>query len=322
MTPSAPDLCWVLTEGKAGMERQGLGLAKALQLPIETKRVQPRFPWRQLPYWAFPRDPRKTLDENSDAIAPPWPRVLIGCGRQSIPFSIAIRKWSGGKTFTVQTQSPKVPAKLFDLVVPPLHDRLEGANVFPILGAPHPITPLALSAARAAFAPRFEHLPAPRIAVLVGGSSKTHKLDARRAKEIAHDLSRLADAGAGFMVTASRRTGEENTRILREALARPNVVFWDGAGLNPYEAMLAWADAILVTADSVNMAVEAAVTGKPVHVIALPGRSAKFDRFHAELAARGITRPFKGTLESWTYPPLQETARAAAEIKRRLAARA
>lgn len=319
---SEPDACWIVTEGKPGMERQGLGLAKALQMPFETKRVQPRFPWRQLPYWAFPRDPRKTLDESSSALNEPWPRVLIGCGRQSIPFSIAIRKWSGGKTFTVQTQSPKVPVKLFDLVVPPLHDRLEGANVFPILGAPHPVTPRALAAARTAFAQRFEHLLSPRIAVLIGGSSKTHKFDAKRAAEIARDLARLAEAGASLMVTTSRRTGEENARILREALARPNVVFWDGAGLNPYEAMLGWADAILVTADSVNMAVEAAVTAKPVHVIALPGRSAKFARFHADMAARGITRPFKGVLESWTYPPLQETARAAAEIKRRLAARA
>jgi len=317
---SAPDTCWIVTEGKPGMERQGLGLAKALQMPFETKRVQPRFPWRQLPYWIFPRDPRKTLDENSSVLAEPWPRVLIATGRQSIPFSIAIRKWSGGKTFTVQTQSPKVPAKLFDLVVPPLHDRLTGPNVFPIVGAPHPVTPRALAAAREAFAARFKALPTPRIAVLIGGASKTHALDEKRAREIARDLSRLAEAGAGLMVTTSRRTGEENARTFREALARPNVVFWDGAGLNPYEAMLGWADAILVTADSVNMTVEASVTGKPVHVIALAGRSAKFDRFHADMAARGITRPFKGTLDAWTYPPLQETARAAAEIKRRLAA--
>ena len=96
---------------------------------------------------------------------------------------------------------------------------------------------------------------------------------------------------------------------------------WDGEGANPYSAFLAVADAILVTEDSTNMAVEAASTGKPVHILPLPGGSPKFARLHADLRERGAARPFTGELAPWSYEPLRETERAAraviAALKRR-----
>ena len=75
-----------------------------------------------------------------------------------------------------------------------------------------------------------------------------------------------------------------------------------------------------MTCDSVSMVSEACSTGKPVYVIELEGGSAKFARFHDRLRARGITRPFDGALESWTYEPLDDTACVAAEVRRRMAA--
>src|SRR6185437_7433416 len=96
---------------------------------------------------------------------------------------------------------------------------------------------------------------------------------------------------------------------------------WDGSGENPYFAFLAAADIILVTEDSVNLATDAATTGKPVHVLAMAGGGRKFERFHADLAARGVARPFDGRLATWSYAPLDETRRAAAEVLRRYYAR-
>jgi hypothetical protein len=96
---------------------------------------------------------------------------------------------------------------------------------------------------------------------------------------------------------------------------------WDGAGENPYFGLLGLADAVLVTADSVSMVSEAAASGKPVHVVDLDGGSAKFARFHAGMRAAGITRPFAGAIEAWRCSPPDDTARAGAEIRRRLATR-
>ncbi|MBL4721816.1 MAG: mitochondrial fission ELM1 family protein, partial [Alphaproteobacteria bacterium] len=63
---------------------------------------------------------------------------------------------------------------------------------------------------------------------------------------------------------------------------------------------------------------EACRTGKPVHVIDLEGGSAKFTAFHKSFEDAGYTRPFSGDAAEWTYEPSDETARAAAEIKRRM----
>ena len=110
--------CWVVTEGKAGMENQALGLAEAIGYPVSVKRLNVRQPWRSLPSALWFR-PFSALASSGDTLEPPWPDLLIGCGRLSIPLSIAVRRASGGKPYTVQMQHPRVALSNFDLVVPP-----------------------------------------------------------------------------------------------------------------------------------------------------------------------------------------------------------
>jgi hypothetical protein len=109
--------------------------------------------------------------------------------------------------------------------------------------------------------------------------------------------------------------------LLEARLKGLNAFIWDGSGENPYFAMLGLADAIVVTADSVNMVSEAAATGKPVHVVPLEGGSKKFARFHRAMEEAGITRPFRGAIEQWTYRPPDDAACAAAVIRDRFARR-
>jgi hypothetical protein len=123
------------------------------------------------------------------------------------------------------------------------------------------------------------------------------------------------------MITPSRRTEPEAARILGDALAGLRADIWDGTGENPYFGLLALADAILVTRDSVSMTSEAIFTGKPVHVIDLDGSSRRIELFHAHMQRQGYTRRFTGTLETWTYTPPDDTAMAAARIKPLLDAR-
>jgi hypothetical protein len=301
-----------VTNGTAGMENQALGLAERLGFPIVAKRIRLSWPWNQLApfHWG---SPFSRLAAGSDPIAPPWPRIAIGVGRESIPVMTAIRRASGGRTLLVQCQDPRVPLARFDLVIPPEHDAVSGDNVFPILGSPNRITPRKLADARAQFADRFQPLRTPRLAVLIGGKSKAYRFDSTATTNLTNALVELSKT-MGLMVTVSRRTGEENVARIAAALKDSRAYFWNGEGENPYLGVLGWADAFLVTADSVNMACDAAVTGKPVHIFPLPGGSAKFDRFHQMLMARGISRPFKGRIEQWDYAPLDETGRAAKRI--------
>jgi hypothetical protein len=103
--------------------------------------------------------------------------------------------------------------------------------------------------------------------------------------------------------------------MLQERLAGLPAEIWDGTGENPYFTYLALADAFLVTADSVSMISEAAATGKPVHIFDLDGGNAKFARFHQIMRNAGITRAFAGRIEQWSYPVLDDTARAGAALR-------
>jgi mitochondrial fission protein ELM1 len=210
----------------------------------------------------------------------------------------------------------------FDVVVPPIHDGLEGPNVLSIVGACHRVTPEKLDQELMDFAPPLDDLPGPRFAVLIGGKSKRQDISAARARDIADSLVALQrETGATLLATLSRRTGEEARLRFRTWLAPHCAVFYEGDGPNPYFAMLGAADHIFVTADSVNMATEAAATAKPIHVLAVDGRGGKLERFHRSLMRRGCARPFSGKLETWSYPPLLETDRVAAAVLTAWAAR-
>jgi mitochondrial fission protein ELM1 len=309
-------ICWVVTDGKVGMENQCVAVARRLGLDPIIKRVKMRAPWKQLSPWGLRLGNRWSLSPAGDQLDGPLPDILISTGRHSVTSSLAIRDMTRGKCLRVQIQNPGIDPGNFDLVVVPRHDRLSGPNVLVTRGAPHGVTPDVLAAAKDKFAPRLAHLPQPRIAVLLGGNNGVYKLTPLAAQNLAECLSTLARTNHGsVMVTASRRTGAEIEALFKARLANVAGEFWDGTGDNPYLGYLAYADHIVVTADSVNMVCEAASTGKPVHVVPLDGGSDKFRRFHEGLVADGITRPFHGTLESWTYPTFDDTEIVAERIR-------
>lgn len=315
--------CWVVSDGTPGMENPCLGIAGALGVDPVVKRIALRRPWRDLvPFLRVGLSHAFTAE--GDAIAPPWPDLLISSGRQSTAASLFVRRAGRGRTLTVHFQDPQVSPELFDLVVVGEHDRLRGRNVMRIKGSPHRVTPGLLAAAAERFGPGLSHLPRPRAAVLIGGSNKVYALTPSIMGELAPALARLTEEGGwGLMVTASRRTGADNEAILRARLEnhgseKGGAVVWDGTGDNPYFGYLALADAIIVTCDSVNMVSEACAAGKPVHVIELAGGSPKFRRFIEGFYTAGLARPFDGTMPSWTPPAWNETGRVADEIRRLL----
>ena len=219
----------------------------------------------------------------------------------------------------MQLQNPGIAVSRFDMVVAPRHDRLTAPNVVATRGALHRVTPRRLREAAQAFAPTVARLPRPLVTVLIGGRNRVYRFGAAEARRLADGLAALARGGAGLAVTLSRRTDGAVERVLRDTLAGLPAVIWNGAGANPYYGYLGLADAVVVTCDSVSMVSEAAATGKPVWVAHLPGGRAKFRAFHDDLERDGVTRPFTGRpLESWTYPPFDDTAAVAAEVRRRL----
>lgn len=323
--PAEPINVWAVSDGRAGIENQAVGLAEALarRTPIRltTKRVIVRAPWSWMPAGLIPY-PRAVLTPRSDDIIPPWPDIWIGCGRASLPLSMGVRDWSKRKTLVVQLQDPRVNPREFDIVVPPIHDGLEGQNVLPIVGACHRVTADKLDQAVNEYPAPLDDMPSPRLVALIGGKSKRQDISAKRARQIADSLvNAQKQTGGTLLVTLSRRTSEDAKLQFRTYLAPHCAVFYEGEGVNPYFALLGTADHIFVTADSVNMATEAAATGKPVHILQVDGSAGKLEKFHKSLARRGCSRTFNGKLETWTYPPLLETDRVAGAVLTAYAAR-
>ncbi len=313
-----PRIAWIITEGHAGMESQCRGLSEALGLDPIVKRVTIRLPWEWLPGRLWPR-PLAALSRNSDRLEPPWPDIVISCGNVSAPLGVAIKRASGGATRIVHIQDPKMDPALFDFLVASRHDRLAGENVFVTRVAVHGVTAEKLAIAANAWRAKFANLPRPLVAVLVGGPNRRHQMTPGVVERLAAQLLALKQKhGASLAITPSRRTGAANTAILRDRLSGSDVYFWQGQGPNPYLGLLALADAIVVTEDSVSMTSEACATGKPVYVVELRGQSRRIGKFHDMLRSDGVTRRFDGTLAAWTYAPLDDTARAAAAIRARL----
>lgn len=315
--------CWIVTDGNAGMENQCLGLAEALGVTPIVKRIRLRAPWDWLPprLGALGR-PLRHLDPAGDALAPPWPDLLIATGRKTVAAAAAIRRMSG-RTVAVQIQNPHFPFGAFDLVVAPRHDGLSGVNIICTAGALHRVTRARLDAAAEEFRAGLAHLPRPLFAVLIGGPNKVYRMNPSVIAGLCAGLRRLASvAGCGFAVTPSRRTGEANIAALRDGLKEVPHILWEGEGPNPYFGYLGLADAVIVTADSVNMISEAAATGRPVFVFDLPGGSPKFRAFHAAMRESGAVRPFSPDsvfpLESWTPPEIDDTAMVVKAVRRLL----
>lgn len=309
--------CWIITPGEAGFESQARGLAEALGTVPVLKRVRVKRPWTWIPgvWW---RHPLAVLTADSDPLTPPWPDLVVSCGRIAAPVAVAIKQASGGTTRTAHIQDPLMPLAEFDVVIAPRHDGISGPNVVATTGAIHCVTPAKLAAAAEHWHSRFAALPRPLLGALIGGSNGRFALDHEAVSRIAEDLAALArQHGAGLVVTPSRRTGADNEKLLRERLAGIPAFIWDGTGDNPYFGILALADALVVTEDSVSMTSEALSTGKPVYVARLRGRSRRQRRFQDSLTRAGFTRPFNGELAQWSYAPPDDTNRAAAECRRR-----
>jgi mitochondrial fission protein ELM1 len=311
--PASPPSSWILTEPYAGLQSQALGLAEAAGLSPGLRTLQPRWPWSMI---SAPRWPWPLRSVDGAALAGPMPDVIFGCGGMAGAVGAALRR---PDRRIVHIQHPRMPLRRFDLVVVNRHDEIDGPNVIVTRTALHRATAARLAEAAETWRPVFAHLPRPLVAVLVGGTNGRFKLDASVADGLAQSLaSMMRQDRVGLVLTPSRRTDPAVTRILRETLEPLGAFVWNGEGDNPYFGMLALADMIISTIDSVSMVSEAAATTAPVMLASLPGRSRRIGLFTRHLIAEGRVRPFEGRYEHWPVSPLDDTLAAAQEMRHRL----
>jgi uncharacterized protein len=303
---------WILSEGLAGLQAQALGLAEAAGLTPDMRVLKPPAPWKWIAARLWPRP----LSVVADTVRAPLPDLVIGCGGMAAAVLAALR---GKSRPVVQVQNPRMDITRFDLIVANRHDELTGPNVIVTRTALHRVTPDRLATEAERWRGRLSSIPRPLVAVLLGGSNGRYRLDAAAGAKLAADLAGMMRRdNVGVMVTPSRRTDPAVTALIAQAVEPLGGRVWDFAGENPYFGMLALADLIVVTQDSVSMISEAAATNAPVLVAALPGRSRRQGLFLQTMRDEGRVRMFDGRFAPWPVTPVNDTPEAAAIMRRRL----
>lgn len=324
---------WLLADDRAGNRSQVLGVGRALGIPFEIKNIE---------YTAAAALPNYMLMESFSAVtqssrvnlAAPWPDIVIAAGRRTAPVARKIKSLNNGRSMLVQIMYPgSFGEDDFEIICVPRHDTMEKApNRFEMIGAPHNVNANTLEAARLQWKGKFDHLPKPMLALIVGGDTKRKKFTSQMAAELGSRVAKLAAAAGGsILLTTSRRTDDDAGKALIDAISDvPSFVFNWGENENenksekaenPYMAFLAMADHVIVTGDSVSMCLEAAGTEKPLYIYS-PKKltSHKHGLLHKDLYAQGYAKPLEevSALSAWSHKPLNAANDIAREIRKRL----
>ncbi|XP_050230260.1 mitochondrial fission protein ELM1-like [Mercurialis annua] len=276
------------------------------------------------------------------------PLLVVASGRDTVSVASSIRLLAPENVFVVQIQHPRSHLDRFDLVITPHHDyyRLTphaqeqipwflrrwiisreppDRHVVLTVGALHQADSAALRAAASIWHDKLAVLQKPLLIVNIGGPTRNCEYGTDLAKQLTNMLQKVLWSCGSVRISFSRRTPEKVSKIIVKELGDdPKVYIWDGEGPNPHMGHLAWADAFVITADSVSMLSEACSSGKPVYVIGAERCTWKFADFQKRLLEMAVVRPFTGEediSETWSYRPLNDTTDAAARVIEALARR-
>jgi mitochondrial fission protein ELM1 len=312
--PASSLRVWYMTTGETGTRHQARGLALALSPSAEERTIRVSRLWAALPAKLFSRT-LAGISEVEGCLKPPWPDVLVTCGRRSALAAMALQHRNTSPMVMVHIQPPAVP-QAFDLVVVMAHDELSGDNVVQARTALHGVRAEALAVAGGQADPRFARLPRPWTGVLLGGSTQRHSFTAEDARALITQLDALrAATGGSLLITPSRRTPAAAVATLGWRYASdPSVFLWDGDAPNPYLAILASSDHLVVTSDSISMISEALATRAQVLIHSAP-TGGRHERFVADLLCQDLVARIGAPPPPPRLSGLDEMPRIAARVE-------
>jgi mitochondrial fission protein ELM1 len=295
---------WLIDAYRAGERGQVRALVDALGWPCETKVLSYRS-HVFLPHVLGQSTLRGITADSAAKLVAPWPDLVISCGVRNEPVCRWIRAQSRGKTRYVHVGRPWASLDKFELVVTTPQYRVpEHPNVLNNMLTLHSVTAQRLSQAREEWEVAFADLPRPHFAVVAGGDSGPFTLGPKAATRLGQQASRMASAhGGSLLVSTSSRTSKAAVNALQEAITVPNYCYrWQAAdNENPYMGILAWADRLIVTGDSIAMLSEACATRKPVMIFDLGGMRDPSDGSDRDFRPGGALYAF---LLRWLWQPL------------------
>ena len=240
-----------------------------------------------------------------------YPRILVTCGRRVAGISMALKtraNRAGAGITTIHLQDPRLDPEYFDILIVPQHDHVRGANVIVTKGALNWMSQSYIAASAKTVPQQWQVAASPRVAVMIGGDNRRYKISHHMAKHMAQQLVAFAAANsANLFLVPSRRCPDTVLRHLQTELPSSRYVVTTNDQPNPYPGVLAIADAVIVTSDSVNMASEAASTGKPVMIAYWQAETGRIAKFHKTMQDNNHTAPLTPLLPARPFVPLDES---------------
>ena len=302
---------WVVTEGMAGTENQCLAVSHALEIQPVVKRIGLTQPWKFLsPYLGFEVPETFT----GDALAPPFPHIIIAAGRKAIAACRYIKQQSPN-TFIVFLQNPRAAYKIFDLIAAPAHDTLTGNNVISTIATPTKFNPDYIKNIQQKNSSPFLHPNKIKIGFLIGGGIAGRAMPACEQNKILETIKNLqTQTGYELFIIGSRRTPLSLSNDLKTIA--PSSWFMGDTRPNPYEPVIAYSDIVIVTSDSPSMLSDAASAGKASYSLGAP-KTTRHKALINTLTNHGFIKEYKGNCEPFIPPVLNDAALIAAEIRRK-----
>ena len=295
---------WLITDGKIGDQVHCLAIAEALKISYEERVVKPPSPWS----WIMPYGPIPFMHQQRFERSPihgNLPSMIIASGRRTVAY-VRHLKSKHPKIKTIFLKDPRTAYHYFDVIWSPWHDNLNQPNVITTLTSPNILTEQTLAKADRSI---FNDLPKPCVGIILGDlfMNAPKQQHQKILNDFINRLTTLKQQIGSFIITPSRRTPQNMLQTMLNAIQDVPHWCWSGKGLNPYAAILAHADALVVTGDSHNMVSESLVVGCPVMVHTTPFLKKKCLQFLAQIHQLGWINYFNGSLSNQRTTPINAT---------------
>ncbi len=291
----------ILSDNKPGHYKQSLGIVEKMsECQTEWLTVEFRQKWRDnllrvfmciFGGMPFPTSLIHTLlrwsltTESYSALTDlQTPDIILSTGSSVAGVNLLLGRMLETKTVTCRKPSP-LGTRYFDLAILPMFSwqgKKHKDNVCQTVGVPNSISPDTLNMEQQRLINALNLSDCPRIGILLGGTDQHETITTADAEQLSEICKAIAtETDTQILVTTSRRTPTEVTEYLTSTLKHnewcPLFIEPDTPSEleDPYQAILALSDVLIVTADSFTMVCEAASSGRPVIVLTLSGENTK-----------------------------------------------
>lgn len=264
---------WALIDNRAGNNSQSIGLAQNLTKNFEVKQIKynklanlPNL-LKKFGIIGISNQEKARLINN-----PQQPDIIISTGRKLAIIALFLKKHYP-KAFLVQIMNPNYNFNKFDLVILPEHDKnYPYNNIIRSIGSLTKIDQGKILLEYQKFQQKLSQISQPKIALLIGGSSKKGKFTPIIAQNLRKNCQKIANnMKANLLILNSPRTDDFILKEFENNLEKNNQIFkYDKNLPNPYLAIIYDADFIIATGDSVSICSEICTLDKPIYIFYHP----------------------------------------------------